>query len=170
MRHPLEEFEAFWTVYPRRAGNPKDAARKQWMKLHKEGQLPALCDMIAAAKAYAADIARNKVKPEFIAHARTWLSQKRFLDWKPAADTPLFAAAQPRDPFADVPACLKDYVIRNPHVWDYYLKNCLFDVSDTKVRIRPASTFDADRIERFYLSDLRAAAQRDVAIESTVRA
>lgn len=168
MRHYLEEFEAFWSAYPRRVGNPKDAARKQWMRIAHAGQLPELGDMIAAAKAYAAYVKRENIQGEYIAHTRTWLFQKRFLDWKPDADTPVLREL-PRDAMDAVPACLKTYVAKNPLVWEHYLRNCQFEITDDTMRIKTKSSFDADRLERFCLSDLRAFTHREVAIESTAK-
>lgn len=88
MRHYVEEFEAFWAAYPYRTGNPKAAARTVWLRLAKADELPPLDEILAAAKAYASHCKMTAVKPEFVAHARTWLNQKRWVDWKPEPTPP----------------------------------------------------------------------------------
>jgi hypothetical protein len=76
-------FSDFWLVYPRRKGsNPKAAARTKWDAAIKSGTNPEI--IINAAKAYGDEVrADNQIGTEFVCHARTWLNQKRYLDYAP---------------------------------------------------------------------------------------
>src|ERR1700690_4025943 len=76
-------FSDFWMIYPPRKGsNPKAAARTKWDAAIKSGIDPEI--IINAAKAYR-DEARdeNSLGTGVICHARTWLNQKRYLDYAP---------------------------------------------------------------------------------------
>lgn len=67
-------FEAFWAVYPRRAG--KQAAAAKWEQLAKKGvDLQAVLD---GARRFASD--PNLPDPQFIPHPITWLNQGRWED------------------------------------------------------------------------------------------
>lgn len=76
-------FADFWTAYPPRKGsNPKAAARTKWDSAIKNGVEPEI--IVNAAKAYRDEmIAAGQLGTEFVCHARTWLNQKRFLDYAP---------------------------------------------------------------------------------------
>ena len=83
-----EDFELFWKAYPRLEGNPKSAAYAEWLKAMKAGVAPAI--IIAAAARYAAACAKRD-DPK-VAHARTWLHQRRWEDWgEGAAPMPVSA-------------------------------------------------------------------------------
>lgn len=161
-RHYLEEFEAFWAAYPRRVGNPKDAARKQWMRIAHCGQLPPLEKMIAAAKAYAGYVKKENISGEFIAHTRTWLFQKRFLDWG-AADA---EKSGPPPIEASVPPSLRAFAEKNPLVWARWLSTCEITVTDDELKIKADSKFSADYIANNYMSPLAATCHRRVTIEA----
>jgi hypothetical protein len=99
-----DDFELFWKAYPRLEGNPKGAAYLEWQKALKAGSVPAI--LIAAAARYAAASARPDAPK--VAHARTWLHQKRWDDW---ADAPSPSTASPpksdREIWADLLARYK---------------------------------------------------------------
>jgi hypothetical protein len=71
-----EDFEAMWSVYPRRPGNPKEPARKAYHKQRAEGATAEEIHRgaLLLAKAMAGE------EPRFVPHAATWLNQKRYLD------------------------------------------------------------------------------------------
>ena len=76
-------FNDFWTTYPQRKGcNPKAAARTKWDAAIKSGVDPEI--IINAAKAYRDEVKEeNNLGTSFVCHARTWLNQKRYLDYAP---------------------------------------------------------------------------------------
>lgn len=78
-----EAFERFWAAYPRRPDNPKAAAREVFARRVLAGENPAA--IADAARRYAAHVAGAKLDPKFIPHARTWLSQRRYEDYREAA-------------------------------------------------------------------------------------
>lgn len=158
MRHFLEEFEAFWAAYPRRVGNPKDPARKQWMKLARAGQLPPLSDMITAVKSYRAYIARENIQGEYIAHTRTWLFQKRFEDWLSANQKGLEMPAAP-----DVPKALSRAVEIKPALVEW-LKGCTVNVTDDTITICPKSPFEADYITNHFQAVIESTSRRKVEV------
>ena len=67
-------FDAFWEVYPRRAG--KQAAKAKWEQLAKKGV--DLQAVLAGARRFAAD--PNLPETQFIPHPITWLNQGRWED------------------------------------------------------------------------------------------
>ena len=72
-----EDFDRFWTAYPRKAG--KGAARKAWLKLKPA---PELVETILAA----VDAQRQGdawKDPKYIPHPATWLNAERWLDEAP---------------------------------------------------------------------------------------
>lgn len=72
-----EEFDAFWSAYPRKVG--KGAARKAFVKAMSGADAPALDDLLAAVRAYAASIRDMN----YCAHPTTWLKQERWSDTVP---------------------------------------------------------------------------------------
>lgn len=78
MRKPVKkeryspEFEAFWLVYPRKLNCSKLMAFKAWNRLDDEEQAQA-----AAVLPIFVRMCRGKDE-QYIAHAVTWLNQKRF--------------------------------------------------------------------------------------------
>ena len=77
-----EAFDRFWLAYPKRKGtNPKHPARVKFFRAVKSGTDPEA--MIAAAKAYASDLARErKEQTEYVCMAVTWLNQRRWEDYE----------------------------------------------------------------------------------------
>jgi hypothetical protein len=78
-RHPA--FEEFFRVYPKRGGrNPKHPAEQQFAAAVKAGADPAM--VIAAAAAYRDEMrAAGKLGTPYVAQAKTWLSQKSWVDY-----------------------------------------------------------------------------------------
>jgi hypothetical protein len=73
-----EEFEQFWSVYPRKKEKP--GAFKTWKTRLKEGCTAE--DMIAAAKHYAQECKRLGTEEKYIKHAKTFLGpDKPFEDY-----------------------------------------------------------------------------------------
>jgi hypothetical protein len=99
----LEAFEGFWAAYPSRPDNPKAPARLVFERRVREG---ADADFIVrAAGRYAAFCASAKKDPEFLPHARTWLSQRRYEDYPDAPDSPP-EAETPEHPLAWLKAAI----------------------------------------------------------------
>jgi hypothetical protein len=69
----VEQFDAFWAVYPKKAG--KGAARKAWERAVKKTP-PAL--IIAGARRYAAQVAN--ADPKFTKYPQGWLNDERWTD------------------------------------------------------------------------------------------
>lgn len=82
-----EPFARFWVAYPKRTPNPRAAAAREFARLCRHDAREAEL-LIVAARAFAAECRRHAIKPEFIPHARTWLSQRRFLDYPPFSAHP----------------------------------------------------------------------------------
>lgn len=104
---PLAEpFGRFWAAYPARRPNPKAAAAREFARLCRWRREEADA-LIAAARAFAEECRRLQVRPEYVPHARTWLSQRRFEDYPP------FAAAEavPAAPAGGVPESVR------AHAW-----------------------------------------------------
>ncbi len=81
-----EEFETFWTTYPKNKGSKKTAGEKYESAIRSGISHEQLR---AGARAYADDIKRQGTELQYIAHAATWLHQKRwdvdYTDDKPSA-------------------------------------------------------------------------------------
>lgn len=87
---PSEEFEKFWSVYPKRDGsNPKHPAEKKFIAAVKSGVDPA--DIIGGAERYRAQLrAKGKEGTEFVKQAQFWLSNRSWQDYPaPNAGKPL---------------------------------------------------------------------------------
>ncbi len=74
-----DEFEAWWTLYPRKVG--KDAAREKYRKARKRVSAEAL---VAGLRHYVASVSEKE--REFIAHPATWLNQGRWQDEQVGGD------------------------------------------------------------------------------------
>lgn len=73
-RTNTDDFEIFWTLYPKKAS--KQTAARAWEKLKpKDKQLA-----IAALPAHINSLQWKKDAGQFIPHASTWLNQSRWLD------------------------------------------------------------------------------------------
>ncbi len=79
---------AFWNAYPLK--RDKGHARKTWLKVLRAGVDP---DMIAAAAASYRD--DPKRKPDYTAHAATWLNGERWEDHQQAEQSLAYAAPRP---------------------------------------------------------------------------
>lgn len=84
-----DQFETFWTTYPRNAnsgkpggGAPRAEALKRWHKLSAADREAALTGVANYAD-YCA-----RADAEFAAHATTWLNQRRWEDWQQPAAQP----------------------------------------------------------------------------------
>jgi len=77
------EFERFWQAYPKRDGaSMKSPSREKFAAALKSGQTAA--DLIACAERYRAECERRSiVGTQFVASARTWLTQRRWEDDAP---------------------------------------------------------------------------------------
>jgi hypothetical protein len=75
-------FTEFWAVYPLKRGKPR--ARKAWRAAMRRRHDPDL--IIKAAREYRDD---PKRKPDFTAHASTWLNDERYNDEHAPAGGPL---------------------------------------------------------------------------------
>ncbi len=71
-----DDFQVFWKAYPPLTGNPKAPAWAEWQRAVIDVDPQTI---IAAAKRYAE--ASSKPDAPKVAHARTWLHQKRWNDW-----------------------------------------------------------------------------------------
>ncbi len=81
MKHQYsEDFERFWKAYPKREGNPKFPAWKEWEKAQKQS-LAEPDQIIAAALRYAQHLRQPDNSWLTPAHARTWLHQRRWEDY-----------------------------------------------------------------------------------------
>ena len=70
----MPDFDAFWTVYPRKVG--KGAARKAWAK----ATLPALDVVLNAVEAQADSEQWRREGGQFVPLPATWLNQTRWED------------------------------------------------------------------------------------------
>lgn len=76
-----EAFDQFWHAYPKRPNNPKQPAWEEWQRLAKAGVLPSPAEMVDAAHRYGAYIRSERIEAKFVAHARTWLHQRRYEEY-----------------------------------------------------------------------------------------
>ena len=97
----IADFEAFWTAYPRSPNDSKKTAKQRWDTLHKAKALPVIADMLRAVQAYkdwlASEQKRRPKDPVPVAHASTWLNQRRFDGFIEAAKTAA-PGQPPKDP------------------------------------------------------------------------
>lgn len=89
-------FEQFWEAYPRRID--KGNAYKKYAARRKDGYSDD--ELVAAAKAYAAECKVRRTENEFIKHPKTFLSDTMpFTDFLPKAPMPV--TADDGNPFAE---------------------------------------------------------------------
>jgi uncharacterized protein YdaU (DUF1376 family) len=69
------EFDEFWKIYPKNNGSKKTAEEKYGIAI-KSGISPE--QLRAGAEAYAGYVGREETERRYIAHAATWLQQKRW--------------------------------------------------------------------------------------------
>ena len=84
---PLDDAEAalfgqFWAAYPLRPLNPRRPAEVEFARALEAGHTGEA--LVAAAAAFARQVAAEGVAPTYRPHARTWLAQQRYLDFLPA--------------------------------------------------------------------------------------
>ncbi len=88
----MSGFDAFWKVYPRKAG--KEAARKAWGRIKPD---KALQERILAAVAQQDGSEQwNTERPRFIPHPATWLNQSRWDDELPPQSANGAGLARPK--------------------------------------------------------------------------
>ncbi|MGI8839729.1 MAG: hypothetical protein ACR2F8_02925 [Caulobacteraceae bacterium] len=92
-----DAFDRFWAAYPPRPDNPKAAAREVFLRRVREGADPEA--IVRAAGRYSALVGRLRTDSAFVAHARTWLSQRRYEDF-PEPPAPAPAPATEAHPLA----------------------------------------------------------------------
>lgn len=68
-------FEEAWAIYPKREGNSKSAAWRQWLARVAQGVDPI--DMLTGTKGYAASCIRRGTEPDFIKLAATFYGRDR---------------------------------------------------------------------------------------------
>ena len=152
-------FDEFWAAYPKRSPNPRALAEAAFAAAVKAGAKPA--ELVAAAGRYAAECAAKAVREEFIVHARTFLAQRRFLDYlapePPVAATP--AAAEPAHPWWPAfrgwitPAGFAQWIA--PLVW--VVESQDFDTGRVNCTLRAPSGFHRDHVRERYSEPLKAA-------------
>ncbi len=76
MEGTMDEFERFWSEYPRRIA--KGAARKMWAKT--ASIRPPIDEIISAVRAARKSEQWQKDDGAYICHPSTWLSQERWSD------------------------------------------------------------------------------------------
>lgn len=87
-----DAFQRFWREYPPRRPNPKALAEHEFAKAAKDGFEPE--QLVRAAAAYAAECRRLKAEAAYIPHARTFLAQRRFLDYLDGGEAPPESAVE----------------------------------------------------------------------------
>ncbi|MGZ8406917.1 MAG: hypothetical protein ACXWVJ_02710 [Caulobacteraceae bacterium] len=89
-----DAFRRFLEAYPPRRPNPRAPALEVFSRRVREGVQSGRAsmaeDLVLASAAYAQEVKALGTCSEFVPHARTWLSQRRFLDYAP------FAEAEPK--------------------------------------------------------------------------
>lgn len=99
-------FAAFWAAYPPHRPNPRALAEAAFGRAVAAGATPE--DLIRAATAYAAECRARGIAQDFVVHARTFLVQRRWLDYlaapgsdpapapaAPSIDHPLWGVLEP---------------------------------------------------------------------------
>jgi uncharacterized protein YdaU (DUF1376 family) len=116
----ISDFDRFWEAYPHQAGDPETGAIAAWESLESSGELPKIDDLIAAVNRWKA--ARKLEKdPPFAPFAKTWLAEKRWLDWpEPAPPEP--HKRDWADAYPDTWARLKARL--TPNEWAFWLGKC----------------------------------------------
>jgi len=72
-----DEFEKFWTIYPRKYG--KKESFKTFQKVIKQGEKAEV--LITAANHYALSCKQLKTEERYIKHAKTFLNDERYKDY-----------------------------------------------------------------------------------------
>lgn len=111
---PTASFDTFWEIYPRHHANgkpgggaPRNKTFDKWKRL-----AAAERDLCLTAVANYAEASHQPDAP-YVAHATTWLNEKRWDDWlEPADYSKARGPAPPRDRFADMGRSLQERVNR----------------------------------------------------------
>lgn len=141
-----EAFEQWWSHYPKRPNNPKQPAWEVWQRFEKAGTLPPLAEMIAAAERYGDLMKRERVEPKFIAHARTWLHQRRFEEFIVVDGAPTGSKKAQEKPA--LPAILSPVFDRvGAHWWNERFHECEFEDDGEFLLIRTPHRFFMSRVE-----------------------
>lgn len=92
-------FEEAWASYPKRPGNSKADAYRQWLARVKRGHDPL--DMLAGARRYAKFVEVERTEPRYVKQAQTFFGKGCHFeaDWTPAP---------PSDPLTDRIAQLRE--------------------------------------------------------------
>ena len=79
----MDDFDRFWSLYPKRVGsNPKTVARQKFDVAVKSGVSAEL--IIAGLKAWIGDLEQSKqIGTKFVPMARTWLYQRQWEGYEP---------------------------------------------------------------------------------------
>lgn len=147
-------FARFMADYPDRPVNPRAPAKAMFARLVREGEDPEF--LIRAAGLYARDMKAAAVRPTFIPHARTWLSQRIFDDYRDAADVPApadEAQPAPEHPMAGHPM---DWARAHvtPGAWTSWFSRLSVEMAPPGV-VRPTlitapTAFARDRVQQEY--------------------
>lgn len=92
------EFEEFWKAYPKRPNPAKDQASVAHKKALKHTSNKTLIDSLEGYKAYLG----AKIGTEYVLQARTYLNEKRYLDYVTEPEPPPPAVEVPEDERAQV--------------------------------------------------------------------
>lgn len=150
-----EAFEQFWRAYPTRPGNPKAPAKKVWDGLAKKKELPPIDQLLKAVAAYYAHCVKiGSLKTEYVAHARTWLNQKRWEAWMPEVRE---AITQPNPAvlpsgYEDAARALIEKIGANR--WTMFFGKAQWSNGGDIIKIKVATGFERNVIEANYVADL----------------
>src|SRR5262249_10577028 len=77
-----DPFEAFWTAYPSRAphSNPRKPPQAEFDRAIKRGVDAAA--IVRGSKNYSEIVSQLRTEPQFVAQARTWLHQERWMEYQ----------------------------------------------------------------------------------------
>lgn len=76
-----QEFETFWTAYPKKTG--KDGAWRAWKNKKREKRLPPVPDLVAKVEHFRQTDQWQRDGGQYIPNPATWLNQCRWLDEEP---------------------------------------------------------------------------------------
>jgi hypothetical protein len=150
-----EAFAAFWAAYPLRRPNPRAAAAVVFARVLRQGNLRPE-QLVAAARAYAAEVQERGIAEAYIPHARTWLHRGYYLDYLAPADTtaPGPVPAPPEPVHYLWPAMRQHMDAATFRAW---LGKCTVADVNGGWRLIAPSAFVAARIRGEYLAPLHQA-------------
>jgi len=169
-----EDFEKFWSAYPRNPNMTKADAWKHWDSLKSAGLLYPLPDVLRAVDLYrkfVAEQSRGRATPYRVQHADKWLKERKFETFleKPATPVGVSASASWEADHPETWGKLREQ-LREMHgsdsLWLQLFGRC---------QLQPGSPFTVictDEFERDRLNDRFAAkltAMFDVPVTFTVR-